>query len=122
MKPAIIRPATRADIDELVAEKLPYRLRGLVVERDGELLGFGALVYLEGGTIGATLMLAPGATHYAVTMHKAALRLMEIARELGMKRVVAIADPDIAPARRWLLRLGFVAKIVDGQEVFAWHS
>lgn len=117
-----IRPAKKADLDALLAEPLPFRVRAFAAYRGDELIGVGGLAFVPDGTIGAFLMIADNAKCYAVSLHKAGLKLMNEARKLGIKRVVALAQDDIEPAERWLMRLGFKPMTVDGERVFAWHS
>lgn len=117
-----LRPATSSDIAVLVAEPLPYRVRAFAAERDGELLGLGGLAFLPTGTVAAFVLLAEGARRYKIALHKAGLRTMQEARRLGIRRVVAMAEPGVEPAPRWLERLGFHPMTIDGEQVYAWHS
>lgn len=122
MSAVVLRHATRTDVDALIAEPLPYRIRAFAAERDGELLGVGGLAFLPDGTVGAFVHVVPGARRYRVALHKAGLRTMALARQLGVRRVVALAEPGVEPACRWLHRLGFREMTVDGEQVFAWQT
>jgi GNAT superfamily N-acetyltransferase len=119
--PVVLRPATRSDFEALGA-RLPYRVRAFAAERAGELLGIGGLIFLPSGTVGAFVLLKDGARKYAIALHKAGLRTLEEARRLGIRRVVAIAEEGVPPARGWLLRLGFQPLDIDGNEVFVWQD
>lgn len=105
---AEIRPATREDILQ-VNGQIPFRVRALAAERDGKLLGVGGLGFRPDGIVVAFLILAEGVTGKSVmvTLHKAGLKLMAMARELGFHRVLASADMNYPAAERWLARLGF---------------
>lgn len=117
-----LRPATGADLAKLISGPLPYRVRATAAERAGELLGVGGLAYLPTGAVAVFLLLAPGARRYRVALHKAALRTIEDAERLGIKRLVALAEPGIEPAVRWLERLGFREMTVDGEAVYVWQT
>lgn len=127
MTRVVLRPATAADLDALVAEPLPYRVRAFAAfltggETAGEtLLGAGGLAFLP-ATVAAFLILKPGASRYRVALHKAGLRVMDEARRLGIARVVALADPRVVPAARWLERLGFREIMVDGEKAYVWQT
>lgn len=97
-------------------------MRAFAAERAGQLLGIGGLIFLPEGTVGAFVLLQDGARKYAIALHKAGLRTLEEARQLGIRRVVAIAEDGVRPARAWLLRLGFETLDIDGNEVFVWQD
>lgn len=122
LRSPLIRHATLADFQEIIGEPLPFRVRAFAVEHDGKLLGIGGLAYLPNGTVGAFVHATEGARPYRIAMHKAGLRTMEEARKLGLRRVVALAEPGIEPAVRWLERLGFHPTVVDGETVYAWQG
>jgi len=117
----VLRSATRADVDLMIAD-LPFRIRGYAAELDGKLLGLGGLAFFPNGSVGAFLMMNEGAQRYKMSLHKAGLKVIEDARRLGIKRVVAMAQPGVEPAVRWLKRLGFEEMTVDGETVFAWQG
>jgi GNAT superfamily N-acetyltransferase len=89
---------------------------------DGEVLAVGGIAYLPDGTHGAFLLADERARKYPVALHKAGLHVLQQARKFGIAKVVAMADPHIKPAKRWLKRLGFEPVTVDQQEVWLWHS
>lgn len=105
---ASIRQATREDIMQ-VYPQLPCRMRGLVIERDGKLQAIGGLLFREDGLVVACLSFVGGAAakDFAVTLHKAGLLMMRMAKDMGLRRVVASADLNYPAAERWLARLGF---------------
>lgn len=105
---ARIRPATREDILK-VYPRVPCRLRALAVEDDEKLLGVGGLIFQPDGVVVAFVVFCEGVTgkSAAVTLHKAGLMTMQMARDLGIRRVVANADLQFPAAERWLARLGF---------------
>lgn len=121
MSGVVLRPATLSDFQAMLGEPLPYRVRAFAVEHDGKLLGVGGLAYLPNGSIGAFVHVVEGARRYRLALHKAGLRTMQEAKRLGIHRVVAMAEPGVEPACRWLERLGFRPMTVDGEQVYAWQ-
>jgi RimJ/RimL family protein N-acetyltransferase len=124
MGKVVLRPATRADFDKMLAEPLPYRVRAFAVEREGDLLGVGGLGFMPDGTVAAFVHTVDGAHRYKVAMHKAGLVTMAEARRLGLRRVVASADPGIEASGRWLERLGFEPTDMDadGHRIYVWNG
>ncbi len=118
-----IRETKPEDVISLLHKPFPYRVRALTGLVDGEIKGIGGVAYMPDGTAVAFLHLAEGASRYAVTLHKAARRVLEEARNRGIRRIVARADIAIPAAERWLKRLGFEQVEIDGEKVFLWqHS
>lgn len=117
-----IRPATRADIDQLIDEPLPWRVRAFAVEDNGKLLGVGGFAYQPNDTIAAFVLKAPGAERYKVALHRAGLATMQEAKRLGFRRVVALAEKTNPAAERWLARLGFKQVMVDNEQAWVWEA
>lgn len=120
MSRVVLRPATRADFDAMLAEPLPYRVRALAAERDGDLLGVGGIAFQPNGVVAAFVQMRPGAHRYKVALHKAGLRMMDDVKRLGIRRVVATAEKGNAAAAPWLVRLGFRPEAVNGETVWVW--
>jgi len=118
----VIRPATRADIDAMIDEKLPWRVRAWAVEKGDELLGIGGFAYQPNDTIAAFVLKKPGAEKYAVSLHRAGLMAMREARRLGYRRIVALAEQTNEAAERWLIRLGFKLVMVDREKAWVWEA
>lgn len=118
----IIRPATRADIDQLISEPLPYRIRAYAVEDNGKLLGVGGFAYQPHDTIAAFVLKAPGSEKYKLALHRAGLMAMREARELGFRRIVALAEKTNPAAERWLARLGFKQVMIEGAKAWVWEA
>lgn len=70
------------------------------------------------GTKIAFCDLTDEARRYPVTMHRAALKTMALARELRIRRLVATTESGHPAAERWLLRLGFEPREICGKKVF----
>jgi RimJ/RimL family protein N-acetyltransferase len=117
-----IRPATRADIDAMIDEPLPWRVRAWAVEHDGKLLGIGGFAYQPNDTIAAFVLKKPGAEKYAVSLHRAGLMAMREAKRLGYRRIVALAEQTNEAAERWLERLGFKEVMVDSEKAWVWEA
>jgi len=118
----MIRPATRKDIDQLISEPLPHRIRAFAVEENGKLLGVGGFVYQPDGTIAAFVLKAPGAEKYRVALHRAGLMAMQEAKKAGFRRVVALAEKTNPAAERWLSRLGFKQVMVEKEKAWIWEA
>ena len=121
MSRVVLRPATRADFDAMLAEPLPYRVRAIAGEVDGELLAIGGLAFQLDGTVTAFLQASEIARDYPVSLHRAALEILSEARRLRIPCVMAEAEAGVEPAQRWLTRLGFSPAHIDGQEVWVWR-
>jgi RimJ/RimL family protein N-acetyltransferase len=117
-----IRYAVKSDFETLMEDPLPWRVRAFAAVLDDELLGVGGLAFMPDGTVAAFVRMDEKARRYKVAIHKAGLRTMQEAKRLGIRRVVALAEDGIEPARRWLQRLGFNKMIVDDQEVWVWQT
>lgn len=118
----VIRPATRADIDQLIDQPLPWRVRAFAVEQDGKLLGVGGFAYQPDDVIAAFVLKKPGAEKYKVTLHRAGLMAMQEARQAGYRRVVALAAKNNPAAEPWLARLGFKQVMVDSEQAWVWEA
>ena len=117
-----LRPSVRADFDELIAVPLPYRCLALTALDAGKVIGVGGFCFFPDGTARAFVHTAPGAHRYAVTFHRAGLRIMQEARRRGLRRIVATADEKQPRAGPWLARLGFKPQTIAGYEVWVWED
>jgi len=117
-----LRPATRADVDALIAEPLPFRIKAWAAEHDGKLLGIGGLAFPPSGAVMAFVHVAPGAHRFKVAFHRAGLMAMAEAKRMGLRRVVATAESEHPRATAWLARLGFAPELVDGVTVWIWKG
>lgn len=117
-----LRPAKPGDFEAVCGRPLPFRVKAWTGEEDGQPIGMGGIGFQPDGTHVAFLCVKPGARRYKVTLHKAALLTLSEARKLGIKRLVALADPEIEQAEPWLLRLGFKPVELAGERVFVWNS
>ncbi len=120
MTRVILRPATRADFDAMLAEPLPYRVRAFAAERDGELLGIGGIAFQPNGTVAAFAQMKPSANRYKIALHKAGLRTIAEIKRLGIRRVVASAEKGNPAAEPWLARLGFRPMELGDEIVWIW--
>ena len=104
----------------MIPERLPFRVRGFTAELDGKILGLGGLAFLSTETTGIYLLLFDGYEKFPITLHKAALKVLNMAREMGIKKLVSLADQDFPNAERWHERLGFIPTMIYGQKVYQW--
>jgi hypothetical protein len=122
--PVILRPASQADFVAMFGHPPQHRARALAAEIDGRLVGLGGFA-----------LVTPGETHGCefwvcfmrasdelrarpVALHRAGLRMIEEARRLRIRRLVALAEPGIEAAERWLRRFGFVPEAINGETVW----
>lgn len=114
----VLRPAKAEDFAALGISQPEFRVRAITGQHGCDVVGIGGLAKLPDGAYGA-FFYGPAARSVArKSLHKAGIMLMRQARELGLRRVVALADTDIAPAERWLNRLGF--ENING--VWVWQT
>jgi RimJ/RimL family protein N-acetyltransferase len=113
-------PAEPRDFEALLAEPLPWRVKAFAGRVEGKTIGVGGLTHLPDGTVSAFVLLSEQARRYPIALHKAAMMTMNAAIELGFRRVIALPDPKIEAAERWLLRLGFHIQEIDGHKVAIW--
>jgi RimJ/RimL family protein N-acetyltransferase len=116
MPRVIFRPTVTSDLNAVIGEPLPYRIRALTAvlqdpdspADDGKILGVGGLAFPPNSPVWAFVQQAPEAKNYPVAFHRAGLMAMKMIRESKIREVVATCDADNPAAIRWLRRLGFV--------------
>lgn len=116
MRPEV-RPSVASDFDAFDV-KLPYRVRAWTGVLGDEVIGIGGIAFLLDGTTGAFLLAKDKAREYPVTLHKTGLLVVREAKKLGITRLVALADPGVGAAERWLQRLGFEPIMVEQEKVW----
>lgn len=116
----VLRPTRPDDLPHVIGEPLPYRIWAITGEVEGRVLGVGGLTFFPDGVVRVFAALTDEARTYKVTLHKAALRVLAMARAAGYRRMVTYADPDIEAAERWLERLGFEPVEINGLRVYRW--
>lgn len=122
MKPRpVLRPTVPSDLDKFLKDNpLPYRIRAWTGLIEDEIVAVGGIAYPPDGTHLAFFMCEDKAREYPVALHKAALMVLNEARQLGIKRLVTLADLNASDAaERWLARLGF-EPTMNGQEQKVW--
>jgi hypothetical protein len=118
----ILRPATRADIDAIIDEPLRYRVRAWAAGRGGQLLAVGGFIFQPFDTVLAFLILAAPASSFALSLHKAGKHMMNEARRLRLRRVVATAEQGNPAAEPWLARFGFEPVMIGTEKVWVWRN
>lgn len=111
-------PATPSDFFEFTGELPPARVRAFTARVDGRIIGIGGIGLMPDGTRVAFTNLSEEAHNYPIALHKAALFTLKTAREMGVKRLVATTVTNHPAAERWLLRLGFAKRVINGIGVF----
>lgn len=122
MRP-VVRPAVASDFIELTGKLFPYRSRAWSGVLGEEILGIGGIAYMPDNVHGVFFLGGDKARQYPVTLHKAGLMVLKTARQLGIRKLVTYAEPDVNAAERWLERLGFKPTMIDQeQEVWVWEQ
>jgi N-acetylglutamate synthase-like GNAT family acetyltransferase len=106
----LLRSAVPADLADLsYPQFLPWRTRLIAAEIDGRVIGVGGLVFRPDG-VWASIALTDEARRYKLAMHRAALMTLDMARKMGVRRLLATAEEGREGARMWLERLGFTER------------
>jgi hypothetical protein len=137
--PVTLRPATEADFITMFGKPPQHRARALAAEIEGRLVGLGGITLLTPHQTSACetwacdtwacetwacetwacfMRASDELRAHPVALHRAGLRMLAIADRLGIARLVALAEPGIEAAERWLVRCGFVPEAVNGAIVF----
>jgi hypothetical protein len=119
MKVEIV-PTKSEDIPDVIDGPLPFRIKGLTGKLGDEVLGVGGLAFLPDGTVAAFLIIKEEARKYPVALHKAALRTLAEARQMGIRKIVARAQKGLDAAAPWLARLGFKPFVMDNEKFWVW--
>lgn len=122
MTPVVIVPTEPEHIKAFTDKTLPFRLRAYTGLVDGVPIAIAGVGYTPEGRHLFVSFLTDEARRRPVTLHKAAKRLLAELEHHGIRDLMAHADPAQPAARRYLERLGFEARTVNGQEVFQWRT
>jgi N-acetylglutamate synthase-like GNAT family acetyltransferase len=106
MSKVTVRRATRADIEAFSDLANKPTIRAYVGVLDGEIIAIGGLAFSMGRWF-AFCDLTEKARKYKLTIARVGKRIMDDAREMGLRFVYADADPNEPTAVRWLTSLGF---------------
>jgi hypothetical protein len=113
------RPATQEDAKAFLPGPLPSRVRAYVGVVDGEILGMGWLEPLSVRAAVLWLHMNEEAKKHPFTLHRAAIRMVGLARKLSYRTLITFADTDEPKAERWLTRLGFKKTESGDTAIFA---
>jgi hypothetical protein len=106
-----IRPATESDLVRFFDGKpaaLSHCRAMAWVGVDGEdVLGVGGVLYHSDGGVTGFLNVSDEGRKHAVTLHRAALRMLTEWKNAGHKRLAITIDRNIPKAEAWARRLGF---------------
>jgi hypothetical protein len=102
----VVRWASREDIDAFSPLRNKPTIKALCMELDGKLVGLGGFALVNGRYFGFC-DLTEEARPYKMHIMRAAKRMLEYAREQGIKFIYAEADPEEDGAVRWMTSLGF---------------
>jgi hypothetical protein len=101
-----VRVATREDIDAFSDLKNKPTVKAWVGEVDGQIVAIGGLALINGRWHGFCDLREPARKH-KFTIARTAKRIMDEAREMGVRFVYADMDTNEPTALRWLTSLGF---------------
>lgn len=99
-----LRPATAADFTAR-GRAVPEVFLGFAAERDGEVVGYGLVVWDHEGRAWGAFDRFGDVPRFL--MHRLARRVIAALREAGEPAIYAICDTRIPRAEEWLRRLGF---------------
>ena len=102
-RPDDIRALIGSDIDPEYCAMAPF---GYTAERDGEIVATGTITWDRRGVAWGWFTRTGHVP--AVTMHRCALEMLAMLREVGEPVLYVICNLAIPGAEKWLLRLGFV--------------
>lgn len=120
MGAVVLVPATQADFAELAARSAntprvpPVRVFAIAGKVDGKVIAIGGVAVWSNGVKHAFADIGPEARKYPVTLHKAGLAVISLAKKHNMRELRAVAAEPKDVAIRWLVRLGF--RPVEGTE------
>jgi len=112
----IFRPARPADLAKFM-DVVPYTVKAITAEHDGEVLGVGG-IYYQGTTVIAFSEFDPKMRKYATDMIRGAMRIVEIVKSVRAP-VYAIPGP-FASAPVLLRRFGF--EPIDDSGFYVWRG
>lgn len=118
---ATLRPTVAADFIALQGKLPPYRTRCITAVLGDQVIGIGGLVFYPGGTVAVSALIKEELRRRPVTLHRAGLRVMADAEQLGIAEIVGEPQPDNPAAERWMERCGFTRVEVEGRPIFFWR-
>lgn len=118
-----ISPCTAEDIASFVKRPVPWRVRGLTVRVNGEIVGIGGYsIRGDGSRVAFVEASEMACKAHRLLLHKAANRVLRDAADNGVVKLVAFCDQSREAAARWLKRLGFEpAGTIKGEQVWKWQ-
>ena len=123
MERVVLVPATARDFEEMAAispdtPKLPpVRTIALAAKVDGRVIAVGGIAMYPNGVNAAFTDISDEARKYPVSIHRAGLRAIALAKKQGVKRLMASGQSHPA-SERWLFRLGFRRQETDGAPIY----
>ncbi len=92
----VLRPTRPADLSAVIGEPLPFRIRTITAELDGQVLGIGGLAYRPEGVVEVFSQITPEGRRYPVALHRAGLAVMAMLRSTPIKTAIATTNADFA--------------------------
>lgn len=117
-------PATEADCREAMRTfsgrewPIPMRIVGIAARMEGKLLGVGGIAFRPDGYRVTFLDVGDEGRSHPLALHKAALKVIEMAKEARVRQLIATTASMHPKSPHWLLRLGFRLEAFDGGSIY----
>lgn len=114
--------ASAQEIKAVLGKAPEIEVTALVGVVKGVTIGIGGLAYYPDGSVWFWSRLRPEARLFRKSLHRAALSVLQAAREAGERQIMAEAALFEPKAPYWLVRLGFTECGKRGDKrLFVWE-
>lgn len=98
-------------------------MQAWVAKVDGEAVGLGGVYFLEDGTRVGFIELTEAGYAYPRELILATHKFLQMLRDDGVMRVIAVADPGIEASERFMKHFGFTNEgRLNDNSVYVWKS
>jgi hypothetical protein len=97
---------------------IPMRVMAIAARVEGRLLGVGGIAFRPDGYRVAFLDVGDEGRSYPVALHKAALKVIEMAKDAKVRRLIATTTGMHPKSPKWLVHLGFRVEMFDGGMIY----
>ena len=118
-----VRRARAVDIQKLVRFMVPDRFIGNVVEKDGEYMGMGFIVWSRDDKAFVFFDVADVGRKHKMTIMRWSLKFLDAAKSLHPE-LYTLQDPNEPTAEKWITWLGFqyTGEVLKGHRVWKWSQ
>jgi L-amino acid N-acyltransferase YncA len=118
----VVRPTVPADLAALPGPPLQFPSQCVTLVKGDEVLAIGGIRRFD-GVLEAWARISPEARRHPIALHKAARGFHEQLKRQGIRKLFAVADPDVPASDRWLERHGFThCGTVENRKVYQWQK